>query len=401
MAVGMRFDLEAAKEEARLKKQRELTKKIVSNVVMVVVLVVIGVGLKIGWNMLMAKRAAEEAARQEAERVAAEKARVEKEKKEKERKERAEKARREAEERKAAEEKAKAEKEAARERERVEREMAIAKAKAERERAEAERKEQDERAKYAKEFLQNIHFDPTEHYLVELAAEGAIEKVVVEDARWIELSGAAAAHTSPTFFDLLRPAAETNENEVGRFPTVSRMSDSRKALNAERFTMTIRLKSGVGTALGVYVPTIDGGIAEPEGAGEIKTGTKVTGWTVPFSYGGGANVLIMQQRTAAKFRNEWRARMRKLAQENSGKELSKETIASIKTEELKEFAQKVRAELRVEPPKPAEKPEKKNWRDRNREGKGGDSIRGFGRGGGSLSRGGRSSSRSLGGARLR
>lgn len=407
MALGARYDLAAAKEAARLKKQKDLVKQIVSNVVLVVVLLLTALGVWLGVRWWREKTAREEAARQEVERQRAEARRIENEKRAEQRRLEAEKREQE---RKAHAEKVareRAEREAARERELAERQRQKEEAEARKEKERLEREEREKRAKFAKEFLAGLEFEETDHYVVELDLDGMLAGVKVADARWADLKAAVANSSSPVFFDLMRPASETNNEEnVGLFPDENTMMNRRKALDREKFTLTVSLKPGIdGRFCGVYRFSVETGVAVLDSATEIRKGSRLEGWTVPFRFGGGANVLVMRNRTARQLQNEWRRQVRGVGSSVKTGETDAATVAEQRRKALEEFAEKVRVQLRAEPPKPAEnheKQENKDWRNRDdKDGRDrfGRGIRGFGRGGNSSGSrtGGSRSGRTLGG----
>lgn len=407
MALGARYDLAAAREAARQAKQRALVRTIVSNVVLAVVLLVTALGVWLGVRWWREKTAREEAARQEVERQRAEARRIENEKRAEQRRLEAEKREKERQERAERLARERAEREAERERVIAEREREKREAAARKEKERLEREEREKRAKFAREFLADLEFEEAEHYVVELDLDGMLAGVTVADARWADLKAAVANSASPAFFDLMRPASETNtEESVGQFPDENTMMNRRKALDQEKFALTVSLKPGIdGSFCGVYRFSVETGVERLDGATEIRKGSRLAGWTVPFRFGGGANVLVMRNRTARQVQSDWRRQVRSASSSAKTGETGAATAEELRRKALAEFAEKVRVQLRAEPPKPVEKQEKQESRDwRNREdrdggGRSGRGIRGFGRGGNSS--GGRSSGsrsgRTLGG----
>lgn len=370
MVAGKRFDLDEAREQARLAKQKAQIKNIISNVVLVVVVLLLGLGAWLAWGYWQDKREAQREAAEEAERIEAQRLQRERKQREAERKAREEKRLRE-----------KREREEARQRQREEQEEKRRRAQEERERERREREEarqrerehaarQKELKEYAKEVSKGVAFEVNPHIVVELASNESVD-YTVEEERWTDL---CASRTSPIdFFLLLKDSPENKDVEATfseeNYPEASVIERLMEGLRKERFTLVVQLhpdavKEG-GYAL--VVPDREEGLKEPEGLVPILEGKKkILGWKVPFTISDTEPYYFMTTKTATQFAKDWRQFVKKATREASRQKNKGETLEQKISEAYPEFVKTLVAQLMTPPPKEekAKEPEKKVERKR-------------------------------------
>ena len=363
--VGGRFELEELRRQAEAEKKAARMRAIVSNATLVVVLVAVAVGGKIGWDMWQEKREAERVAAEEA-RIAEEKAVAERKKAEAERakaaeeKREAERKAREAAE--AAERKAREEK---REAERIAREEERRRKEEERRFAEEHRVEQQELKKYEDLAVSNLRFQTGDHICYEYGVDEIVE-ASVDERRWLELSQLSQKRQTIEFLEQLRGDSVTNDFSDIRYPDRDTFAKLLENLDAERFTLVLRLKDDArGRRLALVAPDLEKGLAEPEGARQMKSGSRVIGWTVPFAYGDKMPVFLVEQPTADRFSREWSARRRKLRTEAAKLDNRDEYVANRLAKELPDFVKSVKVEITTPPPE--DKPSSKSSSSKRRE----------------------------------
>lgn len=321
MAVANRFDLAAASEEARKKKEAEKMKKIISIVVLAIMVLVVAIGGWIGFNFWMDKRReareAQEAeeARLEAERAKKlkaqrEKAAADKAKRDQQRKEQEAARKRQAFER---EQTRKREIEA-RERERQEKELA-------KRREREEKIEQAELRKYSDELLASLRPTLANRVTIDIKYRGEILPDC-EDERWVNLVSYAASKNATLFLDLIKPDSLTNAPPLGgNLPGRHVFADALRKLDAETFTMTLRFEPSTKFD---GVPCVcelspEKGIVVPEGFEEVKEERKVVGWKFPFTYGERTLRYVMDTSDALRFRKEWNRQVKDLERQQKRK----------------------------------------------------------------------------------
>ena len=348
--VGGRFELEELRRQAQAEKKAARTRAIVSNATLVVVLLVVAIGGKIGWDMWQEKREADRVAAEEA-RIAEEKAVAERKKAEAERakaaeeKREAERKAREAAE--AAERKAREEK---REAERIAREEERRRKEEERRFAEEHRVEQQELKKYEDLAVSNLRFQTGDHICYEYGVDEIVESSV-DECRWLELSQLSQKRQTIEFLEQLRGDSVTNDFSDIRYPDRDTFAKLLENLDAERFTLVLRLKDDArGRRLALVAPDLEKGLAEPEGARQMKSGSRVIGWTVPFAYGDKMPVFLVEQPTADRFSREWSARRRKLRTEAAKLDNRDEYVSNRLSKELPGFVKSVKIEITTPPP---------------------------------------------------
>ena len=355
--VGGRFELEELRRQAEAEKKAARMRAIVSNATLVVVLIAVAVGGKIGWDKWQEKREADRVAAEEAriaeEKAAAErkKAEAEREKAAAEKREAERKAREEARaaERRAREEKIAAEK-AAREEERRRKEE-------ERRYAEEHRAEQQELKKYEDQVVSNLRFQAGDHICYEYGVDEIVESSV-DERRWLELSQLAKKRQTIEFLEQLRGESVTNDFSATRYPDRDTFAKLLENLDAERFTLVLKLKDDArGRRLALVAPDLEKGLAEPEGARQMKSGTRVIGWTVPFAYGDEMTMFLVEQATADRFTREWTSLRRKMRTEAAKLDNRDEYVANRLSKELPDFVKSVKIEITTPPPedKPSSK----------------------------------------------
>ena len=348
--VGGRFELEELRRQAQAEKKAARTRAIVSNATLVVVLLVVAIGGKIGWDKWQEKREADRVAAEEA-RIAEEKAAAERKKAEAERekaaaeKREAERKAREAAE--AAERKAREEK---REAERIAREEERRRKEEERRFAEEHRAEQQELKKFEDQAVSNLRFQTGDHICYEYGVDEIVESSV-DERRWLELSQLSQKRQTIDFLEQLRGDSVTNDFSDIRYPDRDTFAKLLENLDAERFTLVLKLKDDVrGRRLALVAPNLEKGLAEPEGARQMKSGSRVIGWTVPFAYGDKMPVFLVEQSTADRFSREWGARRRKLRTEAAKLDNRDEYVANRLSKELPGFVKSVKIEITTPPP---------------------------------------------------
>ena len=360
--VGGRFDLDELRREAEAEKKAARVRSIVSNVILVVLLVAVAVGGKIGWDKWQEKREAdriaEEAAIAAAEKAAAERkaAEAERERIAAEKREAEKKAREEAREaeRKAREEKIAAEKKA-REDERRRKEE-------ERRYAEEHKAEQQELKKYEDRVVSDLSFQIGDHLCYGYGIDDIVDSSV-DEARWAELAQLAQKKQTIEFLEELRGETVTNSFFDTRYPDRDTFAKLLDNLDAERFTIVLRLKEEArGRKLALVAPSIEKGLEEPEGARQMKSGVRVIGWTVPFAYGDKLPLFLVDQTTADRFAREWTQLRRRLRSEAAKLDNRDEYVARRLEKELPDFAKSIRIEISAPPPE--DKPAKESAQKR-------------------------------------
>ena len=366
MAVAGRFDLEEARREAQAAKRAARIRSIVSNVTLVVVLLTVGISGKIGWDKWQEKRESDRAAA-EAAQIAEEKARAEQQR-EANAKAKALAEKREA-ERKALEEKREAERKAreeAREREKREREEARIR-EAERRQAEAEfRAEQQELKKFEDAKVSMLDFRPENYVCIEYGLE-KLAKISVDESKWGTLSAHSQRRRTAEFLDTLRDDTVTNAISDACYPDRATFDHLLENLAAERFTLVLQLsEESHGRRLALVSANIEKGLAAPEGLRPIKTGGKVSGWTVPFAYGDKTPFFLLEQATVDRFARDW-AQFRRKVRSDAAKLDNKDQFVAEKLEkELPEFARTVRIEVTSVPVETTKKDDAKKKDEKKR-----------------------------------
>ncbi len=364
--VGGRFDLEAAREEAREAKRKAKIRAIVSNAMVVLVLVALAIGGKIGWDKWQEQREADRLAAEQAEIKAQQEAAEHKKAEAAQQKALAEKR---AAEKKALEEKREAEKRAReekREAERLAREEEKRRKEEERRYAAEHRAEQLELRKFVEREVENISFQTGNHIKYEYGLDDLVE-VEVDEKRWFELSQLARGRRAIEFLEELRGTNVTNEFSEIRYPDRATFDALLENLNKERFTLVLRLKDEArGKKLVLVVPDIEKGLVEPEGARELKTGSRVVGWTVPFIFGDKNPIFMMNQATADRFAGEWTSNRRKLMREASKLDNRDEYVNNRLEKDLPDFVRSIRIEISMPPPEDSKKSDRRKDSDKDK-----------------------------------
>ena len=366
MAVGGRFDLEEARREAQEAKRAARIRSIVSNVVLVVVLLAVAIGAKIGWDKWQAKREADRAAA-EAAQIAEEKAKAEQKRAAEEKRAR-EKREREA-ERKAREEKQEAERRAReekREREKREREEERLRAE-ERRRAEAEfRAEQQELKKVEDAKVAALDFRVETYVCFEYGLENAVRLSVDED-RWGTLAAYSQKRRTAEFLEALRDDTVTNVISDTCYPDRTTFDHLLDNLAAMRFTLVATVNDDAqGRKIAIVVADVEKGLAAPEGMRALKSGGKVSGWTVPFAYGDKDPIFVLDQATADRFVREWAQFRRKVRIDAAKLDNKEQFIAERIEKELPEFVRAVRIEVTSVPVETSKKDNLKKQDTKNK-----------------------------------
>ena len=345
MAVVGRFDLEEARREAQAAKRAARIRSIVSNATLVVVLLAIAIGGKIGWDKWQEKREADRAAA-EAAQIAEEKAKAEQRRaaaaKAKALAEKREAERKALEEKRAAERKAREE---AREREKREREEEKLR-EAERRRAEAEfRAEQQELKKFEDAKIASLDFRPETYVCFEYGLE-KVAKLSVDESRWGTLFAHSQKHRTAEFLEALRDDTVTNVITDTCYPDRATFDHLLENLDAERFTLVVNIDEDARDRKLVLVAAdTEKGLAVPEGLRALKSGGKISGWTVPFAYGDKTPFFMLEQATADRFAREWSQFRRKVRVDAAKLDNKEQFVAERLEKELPEFVRTVRIEV--------------------------------------------------------
>jgi len=366
MAVVGRFDLEEARREAQAAKRAARIRSIVSNSVLVIVILAVVIGGKIGWDKWQEKR--------EADRAAAEAARIAEEKRAAEQKRAAEErakelaAKREA-ERKAREEAREAERKAkaeAREREKREREEEKLRAE-ERRRAEAEfRIEQQELKKFEDAQIAALDFRPESHVCFEYGLENAL-RLSIDESKWGTLSSHSQKRRTAEFLEALRDDTVTNVISDTCYPDRTTFDHLLDNLAAMRFTLVATVNDDAqGRKIAIVVADVEKGLAAPEGMRALKSGGKVSGWTVPFAYGDKDPIFVLDQATADRFVREWAQFRRKVRIDAAKLDNKEQFIAERIEKELPEFVRAVRIEVTSVPVETSKKDNLKKQDTKNK-----------------------------------
>ena len=349
--VGSRFELDELKRKAQAEKRAAQIRIIASNAVLVVILIAVAVGGKIGWDKWQAKREADRQAAEAAE-IAAEKAAAERRKAE------AEKAKALAEkraaEKKAEEERREAERKA-REEERVRREEERVRREEERRLAEERRAQQQELHRTVDKTVSGIRFQISDERLFcEYGLDDLVE-VSVNEPRWAELSALVQKGRTIDFLDSLRGTTVTNEFSEEIYPDGKVVASLLANLDAERFTLVLRLKDEARTRrLALVAADEENGLAEPDGARQLKAGSRVVGWTIPFNFGDSQPIFLLNQASADRIAREWSARRRKLRSDAAKLDNRDEYVAERLRRELPDFVNSIKIEISTPPPEPEE-----------------------------------------------
>ena len=345
MAVVGRFDLEEARREAQAAKRAARIRSIVSNATLVVVLLAIAIGGKIGWDKWQEKREADRAAA-EAAQIAEEKAKAEQRRaaaaKAKALAEKREAERKALEEKRAAERKAREE---AREREKREREEEKLR-EAERRRAEAEfRAEQQELKKFEDAKIASLDFRPETYVCFEYGLE-KVAKLSVDESRWGTLFAHSQKRRTAEFLEALRDDTVTNVITDTCYPDRATFDHLLENLDAERFTLVVNIDEDARDRKLVLVAAdTEKGLAVPEGLRALKSGGKISGWTVPFAYGDKTPFFMLEQATADRFAREWSQFRRKVRVDAAKLDNKEQFVAERLEKELPEFVRTVRIEV--------------------------------------------------------
>ena len=355
MTAGGRYDPVRALEAAQQAKRRARRQAILVHTATAVILIAVAACLMWFWQTWNDRRARVRLAELEAARQAELREQAREEKAEADRQARDAARRQEQKEREAAQ--------AQERREREERRLRAEEIRLTDQRLREESKrqaalheeEQKERRRYLDYAVANVRLSLDDHLVAEAACEETFD-VSVDEPRWEKLI-ATAAGDPLEFLELFRDATETADFSHVNYPDAPTVDRLIGKLASERFTLVVQLKPGaIGslrlTLLGASV--VDG-LALPTGARALKDKQgRVTGWTVPFVYGGDYPVFLMRQATAEKFRRDWRNlawRIRKDAAKLTP--ATQETFISTRlANELPGFIHSVRIELAAPPPEP-------------------------------------------------
>ena len=188
----------------------------------------------------------------------------------------------------------------------------------------------------------------------------------VDERRWLELSQLAKKRQTIEFLEQLRGESVTNDFSATRYPDRDTFAKLLENLDAERFTLVLKLKDDArGRRLALVAPDLEKGLAEPEGARQMKSGTRVIGWTVPFAYGDEMTMFLVEQATADRFTREWTSLRRKLRTEAAKLDNRDEYVANRLSKELPDFVKSVKIEITTPPPE--DKPSSKSSSSKKRE----------------------------------
>jgi len=372
--VGGRFDLEAARREALEAKHKARVRAIMSNVTLGVVILALIIGGKVGWDKWQAHREAERKAAEEA-RIAAERAEAARKRAEAERRAKAEAERKAREEAREAERKAKAE---AREAERRAREEEKLRAEERRREEERIRAEQEELKRYAETEIAKINLSPYGRLNLAYGLEDAVE-ATVDGERWSRLSSFAEAHASIDFLEMLRGSI-TNDFSESSYPDRETFARLLSNLDAERFTMIVKLKDAAkGKRLILVAGDVENGLAIPTGVRAIGKSARM-GWTVPFTFGSNDVFFVMEQSSAERFAREWSSLRRKIRADAAKLDNRDEYVSSRLAKELPDFLRSVKVEIGMPPREDAKEVPEKTQPAKKTEEKKRPTLRGSGSG---------------------
>jgi len=371
MSVADRFDIGAAREEARLEKQAKKIKMIVSYCILAVVVLGLVVGGKFGYDAWCEsrERAAEEA--REAERMEAERLRKEKAKREKEMAAKVAERERIRKQQEEERERIRREREEERERkleaQRKEREERDAQREAERRAAAQQR----ELKRYGEDVLKTVSFKLDEYVAVEPSLS-RLFSFDSEDPLWTRLSQAVASRSAFVFFDSIETKVDT---KVGEFHTSEAISAKLERLRKMKFKMNVMSDAGPEACKTACVYRIDPdeGLVPPEEDATVKNEGYVVGWCVDFTYGSGKTLFLMTTRKAERLQSEWNAKAREIRMTARRNNLDEAAVSSLRSKWASDFTALVRAQILIREPaeekveKPAE--EQKSEARRNRLGR--------------------------------
>jgi len=212
--------------------------------------------------------------------------------------------------------------------------------------------------------VSNLRFSTEDRLFLEHGIEGLLE-ISVDDGRWSELSGLARRQQTIELLELLRGDSVTNVFSESRYPDRETFDKCLGNLAAERFTMVVRLKAEASSRrLALVAPSVEKGLAEPDGSRQLKSGSRVVGWTVPFAFGDKSPVMVMDQSSADAFSREWAALRRRLRNDAAKLDNRDEYVARRLERELPDFVNSVKVEITTPPPE--EKPRNDSSRKRDK-----------------------------------
>ena len=123
---------------------------------------------------------------------------------------------------------------------------------------------------------------------------------------------------------------------------VTRITNSVNGVSLETLSYAY---DAMGRKIAIVVADVENGLVAPEGMRALKSGGKVSGWTVPFAYGDKYPIFILDQSTADRFAREWAQFRRKVRSDASKLDNKDEFVASKLAKELPEFVRTVRIEV--------------------------------------------------------
>ncbi|MBO5642433.1 MAG: hypothetical protein J6S51_00265 [Kiritimatiellae bacterium] len=353
MAVGARFDINKAREEARQAESSKKQKAIISYCILGVIIIALLVAGKFGFDAFTARKARLEEEARQAERIEQQRLKKQKELREKQ-----------LAEREAEREAKRKEQELQRERDRKAREEERARRLAEQERIRREREEKriaDRQAeelkrelkRYCDDALRQVSFKAAEHVSIEKSIDRNFD-FDCEDPRWLELWKAASSRSALVFFDLI---AIQDEKRVGDYPSRESIQEKIEKLKQMTFMMNVMKVENKGrpeARASVYKVDPENGLVAPTEENTLKEGDLVKGWRVPFSYSGDKEIFIMTERKATRLQKEWDTKIREIKRIAKKASSPRETYRSMREKYAKEFLDFVRVQISLNEPEDVE-----------------------------------------------
>lgn len=355
MVPGRRFDLEAARAEARAAKRAARIRAIASNAVLALVLLALAGGGWYGWRLWQERRAAQ-AAEEQAARDAEARAEAERQRAEAARQAEAKAARAAEAERRAAEQAKREAERRAREEERVREQQAREeKARLEKENEAWQRANKD----HVDKAVSSLRFSVFDHIFAEHGTEPFLD-IAVDERRWVELAACVSAGKPIDLLDMLRGENVTNDFSVAHYPDRATLKQLLDNLAKERFTMVVRLKPGApdGRRLALVTPDPQEGLVVPPGGRTLKDANgRPAGWTAPFAYGAGQPLFVMSAATVDRFNREWRALASRIRRDAAKLDNAESFVAARLEKEIADFVRSVKIEIKTPPPAEQKKAE--------------------------------------------
>ena len=188
-------------------------------------------------------------------------------------------------------------------------------------------------------------FRPETHVCFEYGLENALS-LSIDESKWGTLSTYSQKRRTAEFLEALRDDTITNVISDTFYPDRATFDHLLDNLAAMRFTLVANVSDDAqGRKIAIVVADLEKGLAAPEGMRALKSGGKISGWTVPFAYGDKHPIFVLDQATADRFAREWAQLRRKLRVDAAKLDNKEQFVAERLEKELPEFVRAVRIEV--------------------------------------------------------